>query len=114
MRSYAGSRADPRTMQLHAPWEVRWTASGPVGVLLPLSFAAQILARRHPARRTSMTTDLSFLKELGIQGTNSGAYDGRWLACTGAMLESTNPATGEPIARVQQATRREYEQCVAA
>jgi len=61
-----------------------------------------------------MTTDLSFLKELGIQGTNSGAYDGRWLACTGAMLESTNPATGEPIARVQQATRREYEQCVAA
>src|SRR5689334_13998044 len=63
---------------------------------------------------TLQTTDLAFLKELGIQGTNSGAYDGKWIACSGAVLESTNPATGEVIARVQQASRKEYEQCVAA
>ena len=59
-----------------------------------------------------MTTN--FLKELGIEGTNSGAYDGRWIPCTGAMLESRNPATGEVIARVQQASRAEYDRCLAA
>ena len=57
---------------------------------------------------------MNFLKELGIEGTNSGAYDGKWLACTGRVLESHNPATGEVIARVQQASRAEYERCVAA
>jgi aldehyde dehydrogenase (NAD+) len=57
---------------------------------------------------------MNFLRELGIEGTNSGAYDGKWLACGGAVIESRNPATGEVIARVQQATRKEYERCLSA
>jgi aldehyde dehydrogenase (NAD+) len=61
-----------------------------------------------------MSTNTSFLKELGIEGTNSGAYNGRWLVCSGAALESLNPATGEVIARVTQASPKEYEACVAA
>jgi aldehyde dehydrogenase (NAD+) len=55
-----------------------------------------------------------FLKELGLEGTNSGAYDGKWLACGGAVLESRDPSTGEVIARVRQATRADYDRCVDA
>ncbi len=59
-----------------------------------------------------MTTN--FLKELGIEGTNPGAYDGRWIDGSGPLLESRNPATGEVIARVRQAGRPEYDRVVAA
>jgi len=59
-----------------------------------------------------MNTD--FLKELGIEGSNSGAYAGRWLATSGAWLESRSPASGELIARVRQATPAEYDVCVLA
>ncbi len=55
-----------------------------------------------------------FLKELGIEGTNSGAYAGRWIATSGSLLESHCPATGELIARIRQATPQEYESCVQA
>ncbi len=61
-----------------------------------------------------MTPDYGFLKELGIQGSNSGAFAGRWLTCTGPTLDSTNPATGERIARVEQASKAEYEACMQA
>ncbi len=55
-----------------------------------------------------------FLKELGIEGTNSGAYAGKWMATSGSLLESHSPATGELIARIRQATPQEYEACVQA
>jgi len=61
-----------------------------------------------------MTSNLDFLRELGIEGNNSGAYAGEWLECSGKVLESRNPATGELIARVHQATGEEYEQVVSA
>ncbi len=54
------------------------------------------------------------LKELGISDINSGAYNGAWLECSGELLESYNPTTGELIAKVRQATEVEYELCVAA
>jgi aldehyde dehydrogenase (NAD+) len=57
-----------------------------------------------------MNTD--FLKELGIEGSNSGAYGGEWLPATGPWLESRSPATGELIARVRQVTPAEYDLCV--
>jgi len=57
---------------------------------------------------------MDFLRELGIQDTNSGAYCGEWLETTGELLESRNPATGEVIATVQQATTAEYEQVMEA
>jgi len=57
---------------------------------------------------------MDFLSELGIQKENSGAYNGEWLDCSGGVLESKNPATGEVIATVKQATAEEYEACVTA
>jgi aldehyde dehydrogenase (NAD+) len=57
---------------------------------------------------------MDFLSELGISDMNSGAYGGAWLDTTGEVLESVNPATGEVIARVRQASVAEYETCVAA
>jgi len=57
---------------------------------------------------------MDFLRELGIQDENPGAYNGQWLETSGAWLESTSPATGQLIAKVRQATRAEYEACVEA
>ncbi len=57
---------------------------------------------------------MDFLSELGIGKENSGAYNGEWLKCSGPLLESTNPATGEVIATVRQATAEEYGVCVDA
>jgi L-aminoadipate-semialdehyde dehydrogenase len=55
---------------------------------------------------------MDFLRELGIEGNNSGAYCGEWLPCTGGLLESRNPSTGDLIARVHQASPEQYEVCV--
>ena len=60
------------------------------------------------------TTDLSFLSSLGLSEMNQGAYDGSWLECTGEVLESRSPATGELIGKVQMATSAEYEKVVVA
>ncbi len=57
---------------------------------------------------------MDFLAELGIGDSNSGAYCGEWLSCSGEELVSTSPATGERIAGVTQATAAEYDRCVAA
>jgi aldehyde dehydrogenase (NAD+) len=64
--------------------------------------------------KTETMTRKDFLKDLGLAGTNPGAYAGRWLSCSGPVLESRDPSTGEVIARVQQATRSDYEQCIEA
>ncbi len=63
---------------------------------------------------TSTSTDTRFLETLGIKAANSGAYAGSWLDCTGEVLESRSPATGEVIATVQMATKAEYNQVVEA
>lgn len=57
---------------------------------------------------------MDFLKRLGIEDTNPGVYDGAWRQTSGAVLDSFNPATGERIAGVTQATRAEYDACVEA
>src|SRR5687768_11410352 len=54
------------------------------------------------------------LKQLGIQSVNKGAWAGEWLDTTGPELESRNPATGDVLARVKQATRSDYEKIAAA
>ncbi len=59
-----------------------------------------------------MNTD--FLKELGIEGTNSGAYAGKWMPTSGSWLESRSPASGDLIASIRQATPAEYDICVSA
>ena len=36
---------------------------------------------------TAASLDLSFLKELGLDGPQQGAYAGAWLPCSGEELE---------------------------
>ena len=57
---------------------------------------------------------MDILAQLGIEPENSGAYAGEWLTTQGTLLESRNPATGELLASVRQATRADYEACVEA
>ena len=50
-----------------------------------------------------------FLKRLGIQDVNQGAFAGSWVPCSGELLESYSPADGSLIAKVKMATAKEYE-----
>jgi len=55
------------------------------------------------------------LKSLGIAETNSGVYAGQWIESPGGdALVSTNPATGEAIASVTQASEADYEKVMEA
>jgi aldehyde dehydrogenase (NAD+) len=63
-------------------------------------------------RTLSAHNPAEVLKSLGIEREHSGAYDGTWIATKGELLESRNPATGEVIAAVRQATLADYERCV--
>jgi aldehyde dehydrogenase (NAD+) len=59
---------------------------------------------------------MDFLKELGIRDVNSGACPGpgEWSPVEGRdLLSSVNPATGEEIARVAQASQEDYERVMA-
>jgi aldehyde dehydrogenase (NAD+) len=51
------------------------------------------------------------LASLGLERENPGAFAGAWLPTTGALVESINPSTGEPIAGVRMAGVDEYKRC---
>ncbi|MCC7381450.1 MAG: aldehyde dehydrogenase family protein [Deltaproteobacteria bacterium] len=52
----------------------------------------------------------AILEKLGIEPVNSGAFGTSWIGRpTGGELVSVNPTTGEPIARVLQASKADYE-----
>ena len=54
------------------------------------------------------------LEKLHIEPVNSGACYGDWIAePSGGEMESLNPATGEPLARIKLAGPADYE-CVMA
>jgi aldehyde dehydrogenase (NAD+) len=54
------------------------------------------------------------LKKLGIEDVASGVGWGEWVdAPGGEVIVSTNPATGEPLARVRTASLGDYERIVA-
>ncbi len=54
------------------------------------------------------------LEKLHIEPTNSGACYGDWIASpSGPELESVNPSTDEPLARVKTAGPAEYESVVS-
>jgi L-aminoadipate-semialdehyde dehydrogenase len=57
---------------------------------------------------------MDFLRTLGIEAKNRGAYHGEWIVTSGPVLESRNPATGEVLGLVQQATAADYEACSRA
>jgi len=58
---------------------------------------------------------MDFLKKLGIEDTNPGAYfgHGEWSSTTDSgQIESVNPATGEVIARINSASDDDYERVI--
>jgi aldehyde dehydrogenase (NAD+) len=60
---------------------------------------------------------MDFLKQLGIEKVNSGACSGpgAWASTEGRdVLSSINPADGREIAKVAQATDKDYENVMAA
>ena len=53
------------------------------------------------------------LEKLHIEPLNSGVCHGDWIASPGGgELESTNPSTGEPLAKIQLASLDDYEAVV--
>ncbi len=54
------------------------------------------------------------LESLGVGSENSGASTGVWIPTRGPELVSTNPATGEPLGMVRQATAEDYEKAMSA
>ena len=71
-------------------------------------FHARLRYPAPPSLPPDPRSAMDFLRELGLQKDNSGAYDGEWLACKGEWLESKDPATGRVMGRVRQATGEEY------
>jgi aldehyde dehydrogenase (NAD+) len=63
---------------------------------------------------STVTTTNGVLERLGVRAVNAGASAGTWLDTRGAELVSTNPATGEPIASVRQATAADYDTVIGA
>jgi aldehyde dehydrogenase (NAD+) len=55
------------------------------------------------------------LQALGLADTNAGVWSGTWSSAhSGPLIESTNPATGEILARVRGATAADYERVLAS
>ena len=52
--------------------------------------------------------DLSFLAQLGLGTTNSGAFDGAWRKTKGETLTVRSPIDGSEIGTVQMATPQDY------
>lgn len=53
----------------------------------------------------------AFLKELGLERTNAGVYNGQWTG-TGRTLQSIDPGSGRIIAEVRTGTADEMEECL--
>ncbi|HTX36913.1 MAG TPA: aldehyde dehydrogenase family protein [Bryobacteraceae bacterium] len=63
---------------------------------------------------TAIASVPEILESLHIEPVNSGACYGDWIAAPqGDELESLNPATGEPLAKVRMAGLDDYEQVMA-
>lgn len=52
----------------------------------------------------------SFLKELGLQRSNFGVYNGNWFG-SGPTVKSIDPATGQVIAEVKTGSPQDYDKC---
>jgi aldehyde dehydrogenase (NAD+) len=61
----------------------------------------------------AIRTAAALLDRFGLGKENPGAGTGSWLDTRGPLLVSTNPATGEPIARVRQAAGEDYDRVVS-
>lgn len=58
--------------------------------------------------------DFPFLKELGIEEVNLGAYRrGEWVG-NGPEYIAKNPHNNKPIAKIKMASSNDYEDCIKA
>jgi aldehyde dehydrogenase (NAD+) len=57
---------------------------------------------------------MELFKRLGLNDIRGGAFADDWIATSGPVIESRNPATNEILARVPTATRADYERVIAA
>jgi len=55
-----------------------------------------------------------FLAKLGLNESNPGVFNGKFVEGKGDVFTSVNPATNEPIATITTGTREQLESCVAA
>ena len=79
----------------------------------PLGSVRDLASRKTRQTIGRFLSGLQFLAELGIVEENPGYYNGAW-GGSGSVANAINPATGETIATVRQATVEEYEACLAA
>ena len=56
-------------------------------------------------------TNFSFLKDLGLERTNKGVYNGEWSG-NGEVVKSIDPATNKVIAEVQTGSVDDLEKCL--
>ncbi|MCM2270877.1 MAG: aldehyde dehydrogenase family protein, partial [Thermoanaerobaculia bacterium] len=56
----------------------------------------------------------ALLSRLGLAAENSGGFAGEWLATSGKLVPSVNPATGEVLAHVRECSTADYEKVAAA
>ncbi len=56
----------------------------------------------------------ALLSRLGLAAENSGAFAGEWLATSGKLVPSVNPATGEVLGHVRECSTADYERVAAA
>jgi len=60
-----------------------------------------------------MSSDFSFLKEIGIEEINDGVYNGKWFG-SGDVYESISPSTNKPIAKIRGGNAADYETCISS
>ncbi|XP_041976974.1 putative aldehyde dehydrogenase family 7 member A1 homolog [Aricia agestis] len=79
--------------------------------------SVHLLRLRVPmARSASYLIDdpkYSFLKDLGLEKTNVGVFNGKWEA-NGQIIQSLSPANGNIIAEVKSASLADYDKCAKA
>ncbi|XP_055370858.1 putative aldehyde dehydrogenase family 7 member A1 homolog [Condylostylus longicornis] len=58
------------------------------------------------------SSEYSFLKDIGLESTNCGVYNGSWKG-TGHIIKAIDPGTGKTIANVKCGSPTEMEECLA-
>jgi aldehyde dehydrogenase family 7 protein A1 len=56
----------------------------------------------------------SWLKDLDLKADNPGVFDGSTWGGSGQVVTSVSPANGQPIARVTEGSKDDYDRCVTA
>lgn len=82
-----------------------------------MAVATKPMWRAHFFRRRLRPDHLSvqFLRELGLEEENLGAYagGGKWTG-GGSVSTTLNPSTGKSLLNIRQANEADYDACLAA